>query len=131
MARHTGLCLSIAMSALLFSACTTTTMPVLYGERQGSTGQRLLMPLAAPATNSTSLVSVVPEAVPFLSPAPVRMVASGQGTVEILNTGAAAESGTAALIGTELLASLSPSMQALLFPSCSAENIPTFLTASR
>ncbi len=131
MARHTGLCLSLLLGSTILAACTTTTMPVLYGEQPGPNGQRQLMPLAIPAAPTANLVSVLPEAVPFLSPTPVRMVASGQGMIEIRNEGIAPASGTAALVGSDLFASLSPAMQALLFPSCSAERIPTFVAASR
>lgn len=150
MIQHTRLCLSIAFGALLLTGCSGTTMPVLYGDQQLSNGQRMLVPLAS-ATTQTSvgrdslamnsqegipssaqrILSIVPEAVPFLSPAPLTLSSSSDGTIEIRSDGAAAHASAGTLVDAQLFSHMSPAVQALLFPSCSSERLPTFLSASR
>lgn len=149
MNRYTGLCLSIIFGSALMTGCTGTTMPVIYGEQQGANGQRLLVPLAT-ATDQTglareksramngpmdasaatqSVMSIAPDAVPFLSPAPIRLLASSEGSIEIRNDGVTADSGAPSV--ALVFGDLSPALQAFLFPSCSAERMPTFLSARR
>lgn len=150
MNRHSGLCLSIFLGSTLMAGCTGTMTPVIYGEQQqGANGQRLLVPLAtahqvpmtrdnnsastqmSPEAPAQSLVSIAPQTVPFLSPAPIRLVASETGAIEIHHDAVGVMSGTMTLTGAQAFGDLSPVLQALLFPSCSTERLLAALPTRR